>query len=39
MDFTGQCLYISRDHLLLICVGVEVAVGAAVGAEGDVQIK
>lgn len=39
MDFTAQCLNIRRDHRLLACVSIEVTVGAAVGAEGDVEVE
>jgi hypothetical protein len=39
IDLLTQRLNISRDHQLLACVGVEVAVGAAMGTEGDVKVE
>jgi hypothetical protein len=38
-DFAGQCIHIGRDEGFLTGVGVEVAVGAAVSAEWDVEIE
>jgi hypothetical protein len=35
----AQSLYVSRDHFLLPSVCIEVAIGAAMGTERDMEIK
>jgi len=37
--FLAQCLHISWDHCLLSGIGIEVAIGAAMCAKGDMEVK
>ena len=39
VDFANQGIHVGGDGVLLSCVGVEVAVGAAMDAEGNVEIE
>jgi hypothetical protein len=38
-DFVAEGIHVGRDERLLPGVGVEVAVGAAVEAKGDVEVE
>jgi hypothetical protein len=39
IDLASQCIHIGRDGVFLSGVGVEVAVGAAMGAEWNMEIQ
>jgi hypothetical protein len=38
-DFFTQCIQIGGDRIFLVGVGVEIAVGAAMGAKRNVEIE